>query len=85
MAAEETVTVSGDTFTVRELTIGQMLPILPRLTGDDVYSAQLDLLKLSVARDGALLGDAVADLPVSCLMPLITKTLELNGMSEGNG
>ena len=78
----EVVEVSGQKYEVKELTIGQLIGILPRLTGDDSANAQLDMLKMSVHKDGEPMGDAVSDLGVSHYMPLLNASMTVNGLGN---
>ena len=78
----EKVTIGETEYEVKELTIGVMIGILPRLSSDDASDAQLDMLKASVYKDGVLLGDAVADLGVSTYLPLLNTCLSVNNLGN---
>ena len=82
MLKNKEVTIEGIKYEVRELSIGQFIDILPRLTGDESQQAQLDMLKLCVFVGEAQLGEAVASLGVSAYMPLINAAMDVNGLGN---
>ena len=83
MLKEKKVTVNGVDYTVRELTIGQMMPLMERLSGDDSQKAQLELVSLSVhAASGEALGDDVSGLGLSSYMELSKHVLDVNGLGD---
>lgn len=82
MLKSETVVVDDQTFEVKELTIGQLVDILPRLTGDDPTGAQVDMLKMSVYQNGVALGEEVCNLGVSTYMPLLNAAMKVNGLGN---
>lgn len=89
MLKEETVEVNDTTYTVRELTIGQMLPLMGRMQGEDAedqQKAQLDMVSACVhTADGAPLGEAVINLGLSTYMMLTKAVLKINGMDDLKG
>jgi hypothetical protein len=85
MLNEKTVNVSGVDYTIRELTIGQMLPLMEKLQGEDSTKAQMEIVSLSVCVDGNPIGDEAANLGFSTYMGLSKHVMAINGMGdEGN-
>lgn len=85
MLKEKQVSVGEVLYTVRELTIGQMLPLMERLQGDDSTKAQMDIISLSVHINGEAIGDGVSELGFSAYMELSKHVMAINGMgAEGN-
>ena len=82
MLKSSELTISGEVYTVKELTIGQLVPLIPRLTGDDASTAQLEMLKLAVYKDDQPLGEGVLELGVSCFATLMAKVMELNALGD---
>jgi len=80
---EKQVSVDGDEFTIREISIGEMMPIMSRLGGDDSEQAQLDMMKLCVIVNGQPIGDAISELGIRTYLELMSDVLEVNGMTEG--
>lgn len=81
------VTINGEVFNVRELTIGEMMPLWDLLTSNS-QQGQIEMLKLAVHKDGQQMGDAVLNLGLSFFLPLLTAVMELNNMTpdeEGEG
>ena len=76
----------GEVFEIRELTMRQMAPLLPRLTGDEAMQAQMEMLTLAVYKDGKPMGDAVLDLGASAFTELSAAMMDVGGFgaSEGN-
>lgn len=87
MKKTKDVEVGGEKYTVREISIGEVLPILPRLEGPEQTEAQLDLMKICIMQDGAALGDAVRELGLSTYLSLAEFVMEVNGLraTEGKG
>lgn len=83
MRKEKQVSVDGDEFTIREISIGEMMPIMSRLGGDDSEQAQLDMMKLCVIVNGQPIGDAISELGIRTYLELMSDVLEVNGMTEG--
>lgn len=79
----EKVTVEGRDFEVNELTIGQALPILPRMQGETAAQAQIDLLNACVKESGAEV--IVSELPFSMFTPLLSAAMNVNGFSSSGG
>ena len=71
-----------DIYEVRELTVGQMLPIMS-LANDDPSKFQQEMCKRSVCLDGEPLGDLLDDLPFAVFMQtLLPAVLEMNSLGE---
>ena len=71
-----------DIYEVRELTVGQMLPIMPLAT-DDPSKFQQEMAKLSVHLNGESIGDTLNDLPFAFFMnALLPAVIEVNAMGE---
>ncbi len=80
MATKE-VNLNGVDYTVRELTIGEVLPIMPRLGNGDDMEPQLELIEICVLADGQALDSVGARaLPFSVFLKLISEVMEVNGM-----
>ena len=81
MLGKKKVKIGADEYEVREVTISQMLPILPKFGTDEQQQAQVELLKACVYKDGELLGDKVDSLGIRAFMLLVPAVLEVCGMS----
>jgi len=79
---ENEVTINEQEFTIRELSIGVMMPILPKLQegGENAMLAQFDLLKACVFVDGKSIGDDVLNIGVATYMQLAEEVLDINGV-----
>lgn len=76
---------NGQTFTVTEPTIGQMIPFM-RALREDSMAAMMSLMRLCVSENGVPLGDRLDSLPGSLFSDLskaMTKVANLGG-EEGN-
>lgn len=70
-------------YEVRELTIGQMAPLIPQLADDSKSAeAQLKLLTLAVYQDGECMGESVLNLGTSMYTDLMTAVLEVNAIGS---
>lgn len=81
MLSKKTVKIGSEEYEVREVTIAQMLPILPKFGTDEQQTAQVELLKACVYKDGELLGDKIDSLGIKSFMLLTPAVLEVCGMS----
>lgn len=79
----KSIEIDGDLYQVKEVTMGVMKHILPRLGKDNAVDAHLDMMKACVFCDGRPLGDAVEDLGLTTYMKLMPVVMEVNGMNEG--
>ena len=62
-------------YEIKELTIGQMLPIFD-LIQSDPKKFQMEMVKQAVCKDGQPLGDAALNLPLSEYMKLAIEVME---------
>ena len=85
MLKEKQFVVGDETYTVRELTIGQMMPLMERLQGDEATKAQMDMVALSVHDSSGPLSDRVSDLGFSAYMELSRYVMSVNGIDAGEG
>jgi len=77
------LTINDTEYEVREITIGQVLPILPRLEDpEQAQDAQMDIMKMCIVQDGEAIGDAVVDLGLSSYLKLAEEVMVINGLSE---
>ena len=79
------VTINDIEFEVHEVSVGFILPILPRLSSTDhevIQEAQLDLMKGCVYRNGQAIGEAVLELGLSTYMELIESVMDVNGLNN---
>jgi len=77
------VTFNDVEYEVREITIGQVLPILPRLEDETkAQEAQLDIMRLCIAKDGEPMGDEVTNLGLFSYLKLAEEVMEINGLKE---
>ena len=67
-------------YKIKELTIGQMLPIMD-LISTDPKKFQMEMVKLSVYKDGVALGEAAMDLPVSEYLKLAADAMAAHDFS----
>jgi len=80
---ETEVTIDDQTFTIREISVGEMMPILPRLEiQEEAQGAQLDMMKKCIVQDGQLLGDRISELGISTYLKLAQELMKLLGMTE---
>ena len=83
---EKEVEINGQNFTIRELSIGEMMPILPRLEKhEEAQEAQIEMMQKCVLQDGQLLGDRVSELGISTYLKLAEALMEMLGMGKGEG
>jgi hypothetical protein len=76
------VSVNGEKFTVQEITIGEILPIMPRLQGDEAQQAQLEMMQLTIFRNGAVMGESVSGLGLSTYLTLAEEVMKVNGLDK---
>jgi hypothetical protein len=81
MLGKKKVKIGEDEYEVREVTISQILPILPKFGTEEQQQAQVELLKACVYKNGELLGDKVDALGIRAFMLLVPAVLEVCGMS----
>jgi hypothetical protein len=62
-------------YEIRELKIGQLLPIMD-LISSDPKKFQMEMVKASLYKDGVAIGEAALDLPVSEYMKLAIEVME---------
>lgn len=74
--------INDETYEVTEISIGAMLPILPRLQGDGAQDAQIDMMKACVMKNGALLGEAILEVGVSTYLKLAEEVMAINGLGS---
>jgi len=74
------VTLAGQKFVVSEITIGLMLPILPRLQGADAQQAQLDMMKACIFIDDKPIGEDVMNIGLSTYLELAKEVMMVNGL-----
>jgi hypothetical protein len=77
------VKVNGIEFEVVEIRVGKILPILPRLNGDEAEEAQLELMRECIYHGGEPIGHGVSELGISTYLELAKHVMEVNGLSEG--
>lgn len=82
MLAEVKVKIGGEEYIVKEVTIGEMLPLMNQMSkdGEAAQQAQLDMLKLCIYKDGKLLGHGVMDLGLQAYLKLVQAAVEVNGL-----
>ena len=77
------VKVNDDEFEVREITIGQVLPILPRLQDPaQAQDAQMDIMMMCIHADGKPLAEEVSNLGLGTYLKLAEEVMKINGLSE---
>ena len=77
----KTVTLRDTDFEVRELSIGQLMPLI-RLMNDDAEEGQMRLMAASIYVDGVALDDDFEDLPASMMMQLAPHVMEVNNLED---
>ena len=71
-----------DIYEVRELSVGQMLPIMPLAT-EDPSKFQQEMSKMSVCLNGEPMGDRLNELSFAFFMQvLLPAVIEVNSMGE---
>lgn len=79
---EKEVVINDHTFTLREISIGEMMPILPRLEDpEQAQEAQLEMMRKCIIFEGQLLGDRVSELGISTYLALAKELMNVLGMS----
>ena len=83
----EAFTYRGEKYEIRELTVGQLMPMLNKLA-EDTSGAQYEIMKMAVWKDGKAIGDDAESLPGGMLLPLLQAVSRLNALTsqseEGN-
>jgi hypothetical protein len=86
---ESKITINGTEFTVKEPTVKTILPLLPRLSGDDpsvVQEAQLELISICVWADGKLYTlEELNNSGISAYMKLTEEVMKVTGLSGKEG
>lgn len=82
MLNEKKVKIGNVDYVVRELTIGQMMPLMEKLSGDESSKAQLEMVSLAVCVNGEALGDSVDALGFKAYIELSKHVMEVNGMGD---
>ena len=78
------LTIRGETFEVRELTIKEMMPLISALQ-EDPEQGQIKLIEEAVTQNGLPIGD-IQSFPAGAFMKLANAVMEVNELSdEGNG
>lgn len=78
------VAINQEDFEVREITVGKILPLLPRLNDQEQQQdAQLELMQDCIFIDDLAIGEAVSELGISTYLALAEVVMEVNGLSEG--
>lgn len=76
------VELDGEVFEFREPTIQQMLPVLNKMSDQELrMEAQLDLLAITVYQSGQPLGDQIKSKGWSLFTSLVPHSLEVCGMT----
>lgn len=82
MRRQEEVVVNGETYTIHEMRVADMMSIMPRMSDEDkVQGATVDLMKLCVYKDGQPMGDAFDEVGISTFMELTEHVMRVNGLS----
>ena len=78
------LTIRGEKFEVRELTIKEMMPLISALQ-EDPEQGQIKLIEEAVTQNGLPIGD-IQSFPAGAFMKLANAVMEVNELSdEGNG
>lgn len=77
----QTVTVKGTAFEIRELSVGDLLPLIRKLS-DDPDAAQLEIMRKSIHMNGKPLGEDFDRLPASALMKLMNPVMQINALGD---
>jgi len=82
MLETKEVTVKSETYTVSEIRVGDMLPILPELQkgGEEAQDAQITMMKLCIHQKGKPIGDEVLNLSMAAYIKLSHEVMEINGL-----
>lgn len=76
------IVINDERYEVREMAVGAMLPMLPRMQDSETQQeAQLDLLKQCVYYEGQPLGDEIDCIGISTYLALAEAVMEVNGLS----
>ena len=80
----ETVSIRDTEFEIRELSIGELLPLIKTLEEDSIAGQRL-LMGKSIYIDGEQLGEKYDDMPASIMMKLMPVVMEVNSLGEVEG
>jgi hypothetical protein len=85
MLRSKTVECNDESYVIKEIAVGKILPILPRLQGtpEEQQEAQIDIMKQCIFQNDVPLGDALLDIGLSAYMKLAMEVMEVNGLSAG--
>tara|TARA_R110000796_G_scaffold73686_1_gene165648 strand:+ start:273 stop:539 length:267 start_codon:yes stop_codon:yes gene_type:complete len=76
------VTIRDVEFEIKELTIGQLMPIV-KLMNDDAEAGQIELMAASIYMNDEPLGSEYENLPASMMMKLAPHVTEVNNLDDG--
>ena len=81
----KTIKLGGETYEVREATLGDMVPLLPKF-GDEatMVEAQLELCEKCTYQDGEQMGEKVREIGFTHFPALITAVLEVNELGDSS-
>lgn len=82
---EKTVKIDGEEFTVREVSVGDVMPLMPKFGGEEANQATMELMKKCIYRNGQPVGDGVSEFGLSLYMKLADHVIEINGLGAGKG
>jgi hypothetical protein len=85
MRKSKDIKIDEEVYTVWELSIGAVLPILPLLNSEDTTeqaTAQLEMMKLCIHRKGKPMGEEIEDVGLKTYLALATDVMEINGLGD---
>ena len=83
MLKSKVVMIDDTKYEVREITIGEVMPILPRLNNEDeAQEAQMDIMKLCIVKDDKPMCEDVLNLGIASYLKLAEEVMLINGLSE---
>ena len=79
----KTITVRGEKFEVRELTIKEMMPLMNALQ-EDPQAGQMELMKEAITQNGMPVS-GIDDFPAGVFMQLANAVMEVNELGDDAG
>lgn len=77
----ETITVRDTVFEIRELSVGELLPLI-RMLSEDQDAAQLEIMRRSVWVNNQPIGEDFDRLPGQVLMKLMGPVMRINALGD---
>ncbi len=82
MLKKKNVEINGEKFVVSEISVGVILPILPRLQGEpqEQQDAQIDMMRQCIFIGDKPIGDDLMEIGLSAYLQLAEEMMKINGL-----